>query len=258
MCRPSTARCRTVGGSFLVGCDGHKSTVRANAGITAQQIETRHRFAMLDLASHDRFGHKAALVFHPEGTVESFPMPHGLRRWILQLYDQRQDVRHMPIAQLCAHVNRLANTNLSSEDCCDRNGFQLRTMKVGQYHAGRVVLCGDSAHVISPLGGQGLNLGLADAYELSRVLGQAAGARSAGYARLFRGYERRRRRAYRQTNRWANSYTWFGTRSGKLWSRCRDAFCREILFRRPMVAALPAHFAMMYARRHVPLQSGGF
>jgi 2-octaprenylphenol hydroxylase len=55
------------------------------------------------------------------------------------------------------------------------------------------VLLGDAAHVVHPLAGQGLNLGLLDCAALADVLGQAGGAGYFGEYRLLRRYERQRR-----------------------------------------------------------------
>jgi 2-polyprenyl-6-methoxyphenol hydroxylase-like FAD-dependent oxidoreductase len=58
--------------------------------------------------------------------------------------------------------------------------------------APRVALAGDAAHVIHPLAGQGLNLGLQDVRTLSRILSAREPVRDAGDWRLLRRYERAR------------------------------------------------------------------
>jgi len=70
--------------------------------------------------------------------------------------------------------------------------YPLRRLRARRLIAPRIALVGDAAHVIHPLAGQGLNLGLQDARTLSRVLADREPVRDAGDWRLLRRYERHR------------------------------------------------------------------
>jgi 2-polyprenyl-6-methoxyphenol hydroxylase-like FAD-dependent oxidoreductase len=71
--------------------------------------------------------------------------------------------------------------------------FPLKLQYALDYARPRAVLLGDAAHVVHPLAGQGLNLGLLDCAALAEVLGEAGGAGYFGEHKLLRRYERWRR-----------------------------------------------------------------
>jgi 2-octaprenylphenol hydroxylase len=71
--------------------------------------------------------------------------------------------------------------------------FPLRLQYASRYVRARAALLGDAAHVVHPLAGQGMNLGLLDCAALADVLGEAAGAGSLGDLRPLRRYERWRK-----------------------------------------------------------------
>lgn len=71
--------------------------------------------------------------------------------------------------------------------------FPLRLQYATQYVVKRAALLGDAAHIVHPLAGQGLNLGLLDVAALAEVLGDAADPASFGDLRLLRRYERWRK-----------------------------------------------------------------
>jgi ubiquinone biosynthesis UbiH/UbiF/VisC/COQ6 family hydroxylase len=72
-------------------------------------------------------------------------------------------------------------------------GFPLALQQAEQFAQHRVALIGDAAHVIHPLAGQGMNLGLRDVAERGRVLAAKESFRDCGDLRLLRRYERARR-----------------------------------------------------------------
>lgn len=111
--------------------------------------------------------------------------------------------------------------------------FQIDVRQVGQYNAGRVYLAGDAAHCHSPVGGRGMNLGIADAADLatrlvSEQLSGYSDARHAIGARIIRDSEQGRRAM--TTNNWLTS--WFvdnAFRSVAKSSILQDRFARQML-----------------------------
>jgi 2-polyprenyl-6-methoxyphenol hydroxylase-like FAD-dependent oxidoreductase len=112
------------------------------------------------------------------------------------------------------------------------------------YIKGHVLLCGDAAHLMSPIGGQGMNTGFADAFHLDRALAAALESPEKAAA-LFAGYSRDRRRSFRFAASRAAHGMWMGTRTGKVFSTLRGIFAARILFRPSIREKLAPHFAML-------------
>lgn len=71
-------------GGVLCGCDGKHSTVRELMGTRWSGRSLSSSFAMADIADETGLGEVAHLYFTSTGSVESFPLPRGVRRWIVQ------------------------------------------------------------------------------------------------------------------------------------------------------------------------------
>jgi len=117
----------------------------------------------------------AILTLHPEGIVESFPLPGGRRLVAWQGGDWNPAPGLVSNAGENAELLRRAVAERAGEpELAERIGsatsFRIRRVLLSRMRRGRVLAIGDTAHEISPIGGQGMNLGLIDAATLSPVL----------------------------------------------------------------------------------------
>lgn len=250
---------------FVAAADGAHSTVAQRVGNRRRYKLYRPRFFMADHRDRSSLGDAAHVWFTPQGAVESFPLPAGTRRWIVQLFDEAVDGD----ADLEAMVWDRARVFLRREDRIWQSGFQPERSEVERFAMGRLFFAGDAAHTMSPIGGQGMNTGFADAELLARTLiellsmgtdrvessGGVSGAAltpgAAGRARAdFRGvrgalagrYEYARRIAFRSAARRAAAGMWVGTIRGEFGSLMRSlAIEVSLRFAMPAVAR---HFSM--------------
>ncbi len=244
-----TARIRDTGSglvaeiraAFVAGCDGNRSAVRAAAGIGFRGREYAQRWVMADFTDHSGLGAEARLFFDPRASVESFPLPGGLRRWIVLAPDRDPAD---PLGYVVRTVAELTGHDLAGSAHHGLSLFGARRMVADRYHSGRVVLCGDAAHLMSSVGGQGMNTGFGDAALLAATLEPLVECAD-GLERALADYDRVRRRAWRVAARRAEQSMWLGTRRGQLASLFRRVFIRRVLFSRWMVRHLAPHFAML-------------
>lgn len=153
--------------AIAIAADGVRSTVRPQLGTAVRTKDYRDSYLMGDFADSTGFGPDAALFLESAGIVESFPLPGMLRRWVVRLADPGNagDAKwlvHTVKQRTGIDVDPASNSMLSH--------FGVRTRLVRRMVTGRTVLIGDAAHEISPIGGQGMNLGWLDAAALAPVV----------------------------------------------------------------------------------------
>ncbi|WP_026378519.1 FAD-dependent oxidoreductase [Agromyces italicus] len=179
-----------VSARYAIVADGVRSGLRARLGVSWRRRRGSARYAMVDLAGPgDEF---ARLHFEAGGVVESLPLPGG-RRWVTHLADRDPGVP-LGAAEFAAIVAGRIGVRL--EGVPAPSAFLASQHVAGRFVVGRVVLAGDAAHEVSPIGGQGMSLGFLDALALADLLPTALaapGGRAATAA--FARYERTRRRA---------------------------------------------------------------
>jgi 2-polyprenyl-6-methoxyphenol hydroxylase-like FAD-dependent oxidoreductase len=222
----SGARVVELKSAFLVGADGHRSAVRMAAGLAVREKPYPQRFIMADFADESGLGSEARLFFAADASVESFPLPGGQRRWIVQVTDE---TGLAPIDYLIANVRGRTGYELSGHPARFVSTFGAKRMVVESYHAGLVLLAGDAAHVMSSIGGQGMNTGFADAEMLAEILPTVL-ERPDRMARCFAAYDRIRRRSFEVAAARAERGMRLGTMRGRWASWFRKHFIRDVLF----------------------------
>lgn len=223
---------------FLVGCDGVRSMVRDAIDLGHKPKRFDSTFLMGDFADDTGWGTEAHLFFTPRGAVESFPLGQGRRRWIVQTPHFLDE----PGTYLEDEVRLRTGLEVPESTCTWKSPFGIHRWISPHYAWGRVYLAGDSAHQMSPIGGQGMNTGFADAEFLAALLeGRLAQphARSEGWNRLYSAV---RRRAGRVAAGRAELSMTVGTVTGPA-SAVRNALLSLALFLAPRF--LPRHYAML-------------
>lgn len=109
-----------------------------------------------DLPDDGALGADAAIYLSAAGVVEAFPLPGGLRRWVV-----KTDGLLVPPdpAELTRRVEERVGVRLDPARATMASAFGVERRLARRLHRGRAWLCGDAAHVVAPLGGQGMTLG---------------------------------------------------------------------------------------------------
>lgn len=166
-------RAERVSARWLLGCDGARSRVRKVAGIPFEG-ETYDDACVLADVRVDGPLEEGALCIMPSrhGMVAAFPMP-GERRFRLLCIMPKDslppgdDMAPLSLEEFQALLDRMAPVPLRASEPRWLSRYRLHRRGVPRYRQGRVFLAGDAAHIHSPAGGQGMNTGIQDAYNLA-------------------------------------------------------------------------------------------
>ncbi|MET8980508.1 FAD-dependent monooxygenase [Streptomyces sp. NPDC004539] len=161
----ATGESRTVRAGWLVGCDGGRSTVRKLAGFDfpGTPPEITGYQAVADMTGTETLA--TGWNTTATGTYAHGPMPG---RILTVEFDGPPADRTAPITaeELQGAIRRVTGVEVTVEKVRTVTRFTDNCRQASDYRKGRVILAGDAAHVHSPFGGQGLNLGIGDAVNL--------------------------------------------------------------------------------------------
>ncbi len=180
----------TIRARYVAGCDGVRSTVRAQAGIAFLGRSYRESTLLTEVAVETAIPpDEARIHIDRTGVVTLFPMGNDLRRIAIV-------APHEPLpptvsrAWLQARIERAGMLQTRVGEPVWSSAFKVHRRVAHRMHAGPAFLVGDAAHAHSPVGGQGLRAGLFDAWTLAEVLAPVLAGDAPESA--LEAYERRR------------------------------------------------------------------
>ncbi|MEU6256717.1 FAD-dependent monooxygenase [Streptomyces sp. NPDC047043] len=157
---------QAVAATYVVGCDGAHSTVRAQAGIGFEGYAYPQTFLLADLevdglepgAVHTYMSGAGVLLFFPLGSPATWRM--------LTMRPPDAPDTQVTLGLLQHITDRYAGDRLALRDPVWMTDFRLHNRGAARYRSGPFFLAGDAAHIHSPAGAQGMNTGIQDALNL--------------------------------------------------------------------------------------------
>ncbi|MDG4833583.1 rifampin monooxygenase [Solwaraspora sp. WMMD1047] len=155
---------------YLVGCDGGRSTVRRLLGVGFPGEPTRVDTLLGEVAVTAPPEQVAEIVAEVRRTHLRFglgPMGDGVYRVVVPAEGVAEDRAVPPtLDEVKRQLRAYAGTDFGVHSPRWLSRFGDATRQADRYRVGRVLLAGDAAHIHPPMGGQGLNLGIQDAFNL--------------------------------------------------------------------------------------------
>ncbi len=176
--RRADGKSESVNADYLLGCDGAHSIVRHKLGFTFNGVSEQGVWMLGDvkLRNHPDPG-ELLMFWHGEGVLAIFPMREGRYR-IIADWGKAAPPPSENVPATLDHIqgflDRRGPGGMVAFDPAWLSFFRINERKVKDYRKGRVFLVGDAAHIHSPAGGQGMNTGMQDAFNLGWKLALVA------------------------------------------------------------------------------------
>ena len=178
--RSSDGGQETIDAAWLVGCDGAHSTVRHGLGVAFSGDEYPTDLVSADIQVDWTLPRDEQMSFFAaDGMLTFFPLAGGRAAIVADLGPARGD--HPPPAQTLEGLQAIFNARTPGGVLSDPVWsvcYRVHCRQAARYQVGRVFLLGDAAHVCSNIGGQGMNTGMHDAFNLGWKLGLVANGKS--------------------------------------------------------------------------------
>ncbi|MGY3514518.1 2-octaprenyl-6-methoxyphenol hydroxylase [Bradyrhizobium sp. USDA 3051] len=191
-----TAAAQFLSARLVVGADGRHSLCREASGIAVTRRELTQT-ALTFNVGHARPHRNVSTEFHtPHGPCVFVPLPGDRSSvvWVSAPADAER-LRGLSDEELSAAIEKQSHSILGRMTVePGRHLFPLAIERPKSFGGDRIALVGEAAHVVPPIGAQGLNLGLRDAADIARLAGEAiASGQDPGAADVLKRYDRARR-----------------------------------------------------------------
>ncbi|MFF4830208.1 FAD-dependent monooxygenase [Streptomyces sp. NPDC001315] len=151
--------------SYVVGCDGGRSTVRKLGGFSFPGTPGTMEMMLADVKGCDipahPFGHRVS-----GGVAMSAPLGDGVHRIIVREHGAPARSRPADFPEVAEAWQRLTGQDIGNAEALWASSFSDASRQATAYRRDRILLAGDAAHIHLPAGGQGMNVGLQDVVNL--------------------------------------------------------------------------------------------
>jgi 2-polyprenyl-6-methoxyphenol hydroxylase-like FAD-dependent oxidoreductase len=155
---------------YVIGADGPRSTVRQTLGIDFEGSTYEHKFFVADLKAEGELvdGSLNLFLSNKYFVLALFPLPGAKRfRLIGLLPDDLAQKENPTFEELHPKLLEMVGGRMQFNDVSWFSTYKVHHRVAARFQKGHCFLVGDAAHIHSPIGGQGMNTGLQDAYNLA-------------------------------------------------------------------------------------------
>jgi 2-polyprenyl-6-methoxyphenol hydroxylase-like FAD-dependent oxidoreductase len=160
---------RTITAAWVAGCDGARSSVRTLSNIDFPGAPYEHVFFVADITATGNMAPDEVNVYLWRAGFHLFFPMRGTNHWRIVgiVPPQLREQQDLDFAAIMPSLRGEAGASLSIEACSWFSTYRIHHRAAARFRDRRCFLLGDAAHVHSPVGAQGMNTGLQDAYNLA-------------------------------------------------------------------------------------------